>query len=219
MIRRRPVPPQIALVDDGLDRFVAAPEVGEFISYAFLSEVSPLYNEDHSHLRQARVGYIWTNATNSTQQRPVAGKVMIPRPPQALSDKWQKAMWVAHMRQILGVDPGSLDFVMMLYAPYAASCDDVDLCALLDHECYHMSQEGKAAGVPQFVRSGSRKGRPKFALLGHDVEEFTGVVRRYGHGAGAGGTVDFVKAANRRPLIARSTVSRLCGTVADRRVA
>ncbi|WP_410176759.1 putative metallopeptidase [Sinorhizobium medicae] len=53
-------------------------------------------------------------------------------------------------------------------------------------------------------------GRPVFTIRGHDVEDFVGVVRRYG--ADAAGVRAIVDAANRPPEIARAQIAHACGT-------
>lgn len=53
-------------------------------------------------------------------------------------------------------------------------------------------------------------GRPVFVIRGHDVEEFVGVVRRYG--ADAAGVRAMVDAANQKPEIARVQIAHACGT-------
>ncbi|WP_371412322.1 putative metallopeptidase [Ensifer sp. NM-2] len=53
-------------------------------------------------------------------------------------------------------------------------------------------------------------GRPVFVIRGHDVEEFVGIVRRYG--ADAAGVRAMVDAANQKPEIARMQIAHACGT-------
>ncbi|WP_275593268.1 putative metallopeptidase [Rhizobium gallicum] len=67
-------------------------------------------------------------------------------------------------------------FLLTFDAHYASTCSDAEFCALVEHELYHAGQERDAFGAPKFRRDGS----PAFGLRGHDVEEFVGVVRRYG---------------------------------------
>jgi len=47
----------------------------------------------------------------------------------------------------------------------------------LEHELYHIVQSVDEFGAPKFNRD---TGMPTLTLRGHDVEEFVGVVRRYG---------------------------------------
>ena len=78
--------------------------------------------------------------------------------------------------------------------------------ALAEHEMYHCGQERDEFGAPKFRKSGL----PAFAMRGHDVEQFVGVVRRYG--AGAAGVMAMVDAANRPPEIADIRIAQACGT-------
>lgn len=63
-----------------------------------------------------------------------------------------------------------------------------------------------AFGQPKFTQLG----KPKFAMRGHDIEEFVGVVRRYG--PSAAGVQELVDAANRRPEVALANIANACGT-------
>nr|WP_271894430.1 putative metallopeptidase [Phyllobacterium sp. IY22] len=47
----------------------------------------------------------------------------------------------------------------------------------MEHELYHAGQDRDSFGAPKFRKS---TGLPVFILRGHDIEEFIGVVRRYG---------------------------------------
>lgn len=59
---------------------------------------------------------------------------------------------------------------------------------VVEHELYHAAQETDAFGAPKFNRS---TGRRVFTIRGHELEEFVGVVRRYGaDAAGVRGIVD-----------------------------
>jgi hypothetical protein len=71
---------------------------------------------------------------------------------------------------------------------------------------YHIGQARDEFGAPVFVKS---TGLPKLAIRGHDVEEFVGVVRRYGAGVDVQRMVDAAKAA---PEVAKINIARACGT-------
>lgn len=100
------------------------------------------------------------------------------------------------------------DFLITIDAHYAAQCDDAEFCSLIEHEMLHAGQERDMFGAPKFTKAG----RPKFAMRGHDVEEFVSIVRRYGVGASAGSTRALVEAANQKPLIGGVQISQACGT-------
>jgi hypothetical protein len=77
--------------------------------------------------------------------------------------------------------------------------------ALVEHELYHAGHARDEYGLPKFRRDGS----PAFRLRGHDVEEFVGVVRRYG--AEAAGVSALVDAAAGRPEVAAAHIAEACG--------
>jgi hypothetical protein len=78
--------------------------------------------------------------------------------------------------------------------------------ALLEHELYHAGQERDGFGAPKFRKSGL----PAFAMRGHDVEGFVGVVRRYG--MIDCGVRAMVEAARKSPEIAAVRIAQACGT-------
>lgn len=84
---------------------------------------------------------------------------------------------------------------------------DVNFCALVEHELYHCAQAVDEFGSPKF---NAITERPIFAIKGHDIEEFVGVVRRYGIGTVANGK-EFIEAAAREAEIAQADISQVCG--------
>ena len=203
----RPRPPQFLLDGEG-EPFIPAPEVGAWARAAFIDEDAALVNEDHAHLRLADVGFLWTNVPNSRQGRAIIGTAER-GDPQGAMGKWAKARAKAQVCSWFGGVP---DFIVTIDALYAAECGDAEFCALVEHELYHCAQERDLYGAPKF----NRAGLPVWTMRGHDVEEFVGVVRRYG--AGAAGIREMMDAASRQPEIGQAGVRHLCGTC-DRRVA
>jgi hypothetical protein len=199
----RPFPPtdlfEVSVAN--IDRFVPAPDLTLWIEETFLDDDGDLTNEDHVHLRQATIGALWTTAVNSRQGRTVVGQaeVGIPR----AMGRWARARAEQQVREWFGFIP---DFILTFSAPYGAHASDAEFCALVEHELYHCGQERDEWGAPKFRKSGS----PAFTMRGHDVEEFVGVVRRYG--ANASGVRDLVEAASQEPLIARVSIAQACGT-------
>jgi hypothetical protein len=190
--------------DDLHGCFIPAPDVGAWIRTSFLDPESPLYNVEHDHLNSADIGVLWTNVGNSRHMNAIAGTAEMPTPQ---GGKWQKGRALYQLRRWFGAEP---DFLITLSAEYAAEVSDVVFCALVEHELYHCAQRLDAFGIPMFTQ----EGRPKFGIRGHDVEEFVGIVRRYGAKAGAGDTEALVKAARRKPEIAAADIKALCGTCA-----
>lgn len=100
------------------------------------------------------------------------------------------------------------DWLITLDASYCRTCGDAEFCALVEHELYHVGHALDEFGNPAFTRDGN----PKLALRGHDVEEFVGVVRRYGVGDPGGAIAALARAAAGAPEVARSSIAGACGT-------
>lgn len=203
----RPMPPDwLCECWDGED--AAAPpmapalELLEWTTATFISEQGVLCNPDHAHLALARIGILWTGVLLTKQMRTVAGQMAMPK---AQGDRWAKARHDWLMCHWFGAVP---HFLMTLSASYCAQADDASFCALVEHELYHGGQAKDVFGSPKFTKSGD----PMFAMKGHDAEEHTGVVTRYGAGAAAGGVAELVAAASRPPLIAAAQIAQACGT-------
>jgi hypothetical protein len=148
----------------------------------------------------AEVGFLWTNIANSKRGRTILGQAQLVS---ESGDKWSQGRALFQLREWFGDLP---DFVITLFAPAAMLMDDASFMALVEHELYHCAQDKDEFGQPKF----SKDGPPIFAMRGHDVEEFVGVVRRYG--ADAAGVRELVAAANKGPEIAEGLISRACGS-------
>ncbi len=70
----------------------------------------------------------------------------------------------------------------------------------------HAAQDRDIYGAPKFSAS---TGRPVWCIRGHDVQEFTSIVRRYG--ADAAHVREFVDAANGKPEIGHASIAHACG--------
>jgi len=205
---QRPRPPR-SLIEDMPGKFIPAPEVFEWFRDVIIDAEGPVYNEDHQHLADAHIGVLWTTAGNSRQGRRIIGQAEFGEP-QGSMGKWAKARARQQVEEWFGATP---DFIMTLDAYYCTEASDVEFCALAEHELYHMAQAIDEFGMPKFKKDG----RPVFAMRGHDVEEFVGVVRRYGIVDSA--TAALVAAANRGPEIASVSIAQACGTCQARRAA
>jgi len=184
-----------------LDRFEPAPDLAAWIVRTFIDADGELYNPDHAHLQQANLGVLWTSADNSRNMRMVIGQAEL-MPPMAMG-KWQRGRATQQIEDWFDTFP---DFLLTFLAPAAAGMDDPSFCALVEHELYHCGQERDAYGAPKFTQDGL----PKFGIRGHDVEEFVGVVARYG--AGAAGVTEMIQAAQRRPSVGLAQIAGACGT-------
>jgi ribosomal protein S27AE len=199
----RPYPPEKLLVVGSRVTFIPAPDVAVWAEATFFDETSRIHNPDHEHLADAHIGFLWTIVENTRKGRRVAGQCEEGKPQGAMG-KWSRARAEQQVIEWFGSTP---DFIITLDAEYCAQCGDAEFMALVEHELYHAAQDVDAFGQPKFSKS---TGRPVFTIRGHDVEQFIGVVRRYG--ADASGVRELVNAANRPPEIARAHIDHACGT-------
>ncbi|WP_175777622.1 putative metallopeptidase [Burkholderia anthina] len=199
----RPLPPD-ALFDDSnwFRHLMPADGVNDWVHHTFLRDGASLHNKDHAHLVDADVAYLWAAVENMRQMRRVVGQceeVMI------RAGGWQRARQEQQLCEWFGRVPA---FLITLDAHYARECSDTEWCALVEHELYHIGQRDDGFGAPAFTKDGM----PKLGIRGHDVEEFVGIVRRYGAGAAAGDTAKLVDAARRAPEVGHVDIARACGT-------
>lgn len=197
----RPVPPP--MFSDPLNcRFAPAPEVLTWVRSEIITSGGQLHNPDHEHLEYADVQFMWAPGSFQKQGRTVIGQceeVLFRCGP------WQKGRQQQQMVDWFGYVPA---YLITLDARYCLECSDAEFCALVEHELYHIGQEQDAFGGPAFTK----EGLPKLTIRGHDVEEFVGVVRRYGIGHPEGALAQLVAAANAAPEVAKINIARACGT-------
>lgn len=194
----RPIPP-MDLIELLYSKLQPAPDIGAWVQDTILTDDGALHNPDHAHLVDADVEFMWASSAFSKKGRTVVGQaeqVMF------RAGGWQKARQEQQMIEWFGRVPS---FLITLAADYCAQCSDAEFCALVEHELYHLAQEIDEFGAPKFTKDGF----PKIAMRGHDVEEFIGVVRRYGASPEVARMVD---AAKQSPEVARLDISRACGT-------
>ncbi len=196
----RPMPPAEIFEDTAEPLFFPVPELIEWLKATFIADDAPLHNEDHRHLAWASLGALWTNVPNGRAGRRIIGQCEMGLPPMS---KWGRAKVERQLLDWFGELP---TFLLTFDAEYARDCGDAEFMALVEHELYHAGQERDPFGAPKFRKNGL----PAFAIRGHDVEEFVGVVRRYG--AGAAGVQAMVDAANAGPAIADVKIAQACGT-------
>ncbi|MCV4285085.1 putative metallopeptidase [Pseudomonas capsici] len=199
----RPSPPKSLLelseLSDFGIRLAPAPEVWEWIEEMILADTGSIHNPDHVHLIDADIDILWASSGFNKQGRTVLGQaeqVMF------RAGGWQKARQEQQMYDWFGRIPA---FLITLAADYCSQCSDAEFCSLLEHELYHIAQATDQYGAPKFTQDGL----PKLEMRGHDVEEFIGVVRRYGASHDVQQLID---AAKQPPEVARINISRACGT-------
>lgn len=202
----RPMPPECLFDIEQGDQFIPAPEIIEWAMETFVMEGSPLHNPEHGHLEMANIGVLWTNVANSKNGRMIVGQCEVGDP--MAMGKWAKAKARIQVEQWFGFIP---DFILTFDAGYASQCSDIEWCALVEHELLHAAQDRDMYGAPKFSAS---TGRPVWAIRGHDVQEFTSIVRRYG--ADAVHVREFVDAANQRPEVGHASVAHACGVCLSR---
>lgn len=207
MTKPTPLPPSLKRPEaptdlDPFGEFRAAPDLQVWTREAFIEENGPLSNPEHAHLRAAHIGYLWTNVDNSRQMVGIAATCELGKP-QAMG-KWPKARAEQQVRAWFGDIP---DFIITVHVGAWASCGDIEACALIEHELMHAAQDRDEYGAPKFSK---QTGRPVFAMRNHDVQEFVGVVARYG--AVGLNVAEMVAAANKGPSIGEAFITRACGT-------
>jgi hypothetical protein len=199
----RPAPPKALLELSELSEFgirlTPAPDVWEWVQMTILADTGSIHNPDHAHLIDAPIGILWASSAFEKQGRTVLGQAELVA---FRAGGWQKARQEQQMLDWFGEVP---TFLITLAADYCADCSDADFCALVEHELYHIAQKLDAYGAPMFTQDGL----PSLTLRGHDVEEFVGVVRRYGASPDVQALVD---AANKPAEVGKLNISRACGT-------
>ncbi|MHC5128144.1 putative metallopeptidase [Pseudomonas inefficax] len=199
----RPYPPssllELSELSDFGIRLAPAPEIWDWLKAEILADTGSIHNPEHAHLIDANIGVLWASTGFAKQ-----GRVVLGQAEQLMfrAGGWQEARQEQQMREWFGEEP---DYLITLAADYCSQCTDAEFCALVEHELYHIAQVTDEYGAPKFTQDGL----PKLYLRGHDVEEFVGVVRRYGASEEVQQLID---AASRPPEVAKINIARACGT-------
>lgn len=204
----RPLPPDETTLPQWLPAFAPALELGAWAEQTFIAEDGPLYNPDHRHLIGASIGWLWASNVATSRGRTILGEARMVSPQTA---KWSQQMtqW-----QLIGWFGDVPDMLITISAGFAQVCDDASFCALVEHELYHLGHKHNAEGEPMFSQL---TGNPVIELRGHDVEEFVGVVERYGV---VDGNMARLKAAlDAGPSVNKAKIATACGTCQLRMVA
>lgn len=115
------------------------------------------------------------------QGRMTLGTACMPGVTGALSDLFDQLL-----EDAIGYWP---DFLITLNEAWWEQASDLEREILVVHELHHCAQALDEFGSPKFRKS---DGSPVLAIQGHDVEEFSAVVARYG--AWKGDLVEFARA-------------------------
>jgi hypothetical protein len=194
---KRPIPPS-ELSEPG-SRFLPAPEVELWLRQTFIKSGGHLHSKEHEHLHFAEIGVLWTNAYNSRRGMEVVGTAEMPF---FKGDAWQKARQEFQLREWFG---RKVDFVITLSAPWACEAPDNHFCAVAEHEVLHCGQAKDDLGFPKWNKNG-----PRFAIRGHDFEQFHSIAERYG--AEAAGLSRLAEIFKREPTINAEAIQVACGS-------
>ncbi|HDI8307123.1 TPA: transposase [Acinetobacter baumannii] len=210
---KRPYPPEQDnpyaddedLIDSGglLHFEPANNDLWPWIEETFLCDWGKLHNPDHEHLlsfQPPEISFLWAYAKCEAKDKRVFGqteKVMIN------VGGWRKQRQELQLINWFGDIP---KYIITLDARVCQVMSDTDFCALVEHELYHIGhKKNKDSGEFEYTSVGE----PRLYLRGHDVEEFHGVVQRYG---ASEEVQKMVNLANEGPTISRANIAHACGT-------
>ncbi|EHU3345142.1 putative metallopeptidase [Acinetobacter baumannii] len=186
-------------------RIVPASDLKNWVVANFLTLGGPLHNPDHDHIAEMlhdNEGFLasaWASTAYTRTKRMVLGqceKVMFQQ------GGWKKARQEQQMRDWFGFVP---IYLITIDASFCEKANDNEFCALFEHELYHIGVERDSDG--EIIYS-DHTGLPKHYLAGHDVEEFIGVVKRWG----ANDSVKrLVEVAKNPPFVSDLDISKCCG--------
>lgn len=161
-----------------------------------------ILNPDHAHLEDATIGYLWARSEQLKSGRRTLGTAALG---QRQNSTWSHARRQLQEREWFG---HITDFVITLDAAWWLQADDLQRLALLEHELYHCGQARDKHGDLRFRKDGT----PVWGIRPHDIEEFHGVVMRYG--TAMDDIAEFLKYAEAGPTIGRAELADagICGS-------
>ncbi|OXS91445.1 putative metallopeptidase [Acinetobacter baumannii] len=186
-------------------RLTPAPDLKKWVVANYLTIGGPLHNPDHDHIaelihdNEEFLAFAWASSACMAKKRMVLGqceKVMFNQ------GGWKKARQEQQMRDWFGYVPV---YLITIDASYCDQATDRDFCALIEHELYHIGVERDEDGDPLISEM---TGLPKHYLAGHDVEEFVGVVKRYGPSKNV---KRLIEVAKNPPFVSNLDISKCCG--------
>jgi hypothetical protein len=170
----------------------------------FLEERGDLHNPEHQHLADVSIGFLWAAQGLTKAGRRVIG-LTEDLQVSMRGNAWQSGRATQQMREWFGAEPR---FLITLDAQHCAECSDVEFCALVEHELFHCGHKRDEFGEPAYTKDG----QPRLYLRGHDLEEFVGIVERYGVGNPDGPLARMVIAAAKGPQLHGYRIANACGT-------
>lgn len=200
----RPLPPAAILEPLFEDRFEPAHDLAKWVREKLIETGGDLHNPEHEHLADVSIGWLWAAQGYNKAGRRVLG---LTEDLQASmrGNAWQAGRATQQMREWFGEEPR---FLITLDAMYCAECSDAEFCALVEHELYHCGHRRDEFGAPAY----GKDGQPKLYVRPHDVEEFVGIVERYGVGDADSYLGRMIIAAAKGPTVAPIRVAQACGT-------
>jgi len=180
--------------------FEPSSDLDQWARSMFIDDGAIMENPEHAHLKPAHIGWCWTNVPAKRHGRIFLGQCEMP---QETAATWGKARGECQLRDWYGVIP---DALITIYAPRWMLMTDRQAMALIEHELSHAGHAKDEWGQPRFDR---KTGQPIYAMRAHDVEEFVGVVERYGATSPALATMAESIAAG--PLFDDDGIAFACG--------
>lgn len=200
---KRPVPPPWPSDVNHPEpyRFAPAPEIYDWLHESILCADSPIYNEAHEHLvGNDTIAFMWAESSVERHQRVAHGQAELIA---IRGGAWSDLRRQSQLEQWFGVD-SIPKAIITLSAGFARQADDRTFCALVEHQLYHLAHKHTHMG-PCYDKCG----RAVVCMRGHDVEEFNGVVRRYGM---TGEVRTMVEIANQGAEVSQLNIAHACGT-------
>lgn len=182
-----------------------AHDINLFVKKTFLTPGKELFNVDHYHLDEAidnEIAFLWAATGFEKQFKYILGQT------EQLAFRvggFQRMRQEQQFYEWFGYIPS---FIITLNGSYCRDCSDVEFCALLEHELYHIGHAIGEFETPKFSRD---TGLPVLAMRDHDVSEFVGIVERYGVAEGSP-IHAMVEAANNKPTVAKIDIKNACAT-------
>jgi|GEM_PF-2618257 len=125
---------------------------------------------EFTHLKEgnARIVYLMRAESKTRGNRTIIGEAMLPR--------FQGGTAALGAWLLASMFDGLPDFMILIDSIWWTASDLRSREVLIYHELAHCIQKADKEGEPKF----DEDGRPIWGLVGHDIEEFSSVVRRYG---------------------------------------
>lgn len=133
----RPYPPLRFIEDHQLTPYIGlvpANEVQEWMQRQIIDDAGSLFNPDHGHLADADLRFMWASSAFEKKGRHVLGQA---EEVAMRAGGWQKARMEQQMHEWFGRIP---KFIITTAADYCEQCNDLEFCALVEHELYHIAR-------------------------------------------------------------------------------